>query len=633
VLKLVSNWLSEEDAQWLMILDNADNPELFFSSNDVEQSFKKSSVLKQPLTDFLPSRLSCQKLLLITTRRGNLGEDLSKGEQCIEVPPFNVPESRLLLQQRSKGVASGDDSPESVKLLGILENIPLAITQAAAFIRQNKMSLAKYLAALEKDDENLKNLLSVEFQDARRDRGLPSAVFRTWKLSFSQIHDQKPRAAQMLSLMALFDRREIPESLLKHPEDKDVDFLIAIATLRDFSLIVQEVDNQTFAMHRLVQLSIHNWLEQAGKKVKYEEQALQRLADHFPFPQHENIKTCRQLYPHAQAVLRYNLRSESYLKARASLLHVMGWYAMDQGNLDIAEMQTLEALTLYEETVGRGSAQFLNCRDILGSIFYHRGKYKEAEEMHKQTLGWRESRLGKTHVDTQTSMYKIAQALNKQGKYDEAMKMLMETLKLSEVSQGKDHPEMLTVKHSLASTLSHQGKHKEAEEILVYVLKMSEAILGKEHPSTLATMQNLAKELGQQQKYAEAEDIYLQVLESEEIVLGKKHPDTLMTMHNLAWVLDGQQKYKEAEEIFLLVLELRETVLEKKHPDTLETVWNLAHLYETEERYEEAEVFYQRATTGFQEVLGPDHPNTVGCIKHHESFLKKWEIERSKTAE
>ena len=55
----------------------------------------------------------------------------------------------------------------------------LAITQAAAFVRRNRMSTPKYLAVLEKDDENLKDYLSAGLQDARRNRGFPNAIFRT----------------------------------------------------------------------------------------------------------------------------------------------------------------------------------------------------------------------------------------------------------------------------------------------------------------------------------------------------------------------------------------------------------------------------------------------------------------------
>jgi hypothetical protein len=84
----------------------------------------------------------------------------------------------------------------------VLGRIPLAITQAAAFMRRNRMSLQKCLEILERDEQNLKDSLSMELQDHRREREIPNSVFRTWKLSYNQMREQEPRAATLLSLMA-----------------------------------------------------------------------------------------------------------------------------------------------------------------------------------------------------------------------------------------------------------------------------------------------------------------------------------------------------------------------------------------------------------------------------------------------
>lgn len=185
--RLVLDWLDDWDSQWLMILDNADDVGLFFPSHHGKPSSREISAPKTPLINYLPTRLSSKKSLLITTRREGLGEDLSHGEECIKVPPFDVHEARFLLQHRSRNQASGHDLPESTRLLDILGYIPLAITQAAEFMRRNRMTVPQYLADLEKDNENMKDYLKVELQDARRDRGFPNSVFQTWKLSFRQI--------------------------------------------------------------------------------------------------------------------------------------------------------------------------------------------------------------------------------------------------------------------------------------------------------------------------------------------------------------------------------------------------------------------------------------------------------------
>ena len=92
---------------------------------------------------------------------------------------------------------------DTERLLDVLGYIPLAITQAAAFINRNRWTLQGYLAALEKDKQNLTEYLSQELQDPRRPRGFPNSVFRTWKLSFDHILAQEPKVAKLLSLIAM----------------------------------------------------------------------------------------------------------------------------------------------------------------------------------------------------------------------------------------------------------------------------------------------------------------------------------------------------------------------------------------------------------------------------------------------
>jgi tetratricopeptide (TPR) repeat protein len=534
--KLVSRWLAEEDTQWLMIIDNADDAELFSYSDEAKPAAEDPTQSQPPLIKYLPSRLSASKLLLITTRSLKIGDILSNGEQCIEVPQFNHEEALRLLQHRSKEPAASDKSPESDKLLQVLEYIPLAITQAAAFIRRNRMALRDYLTALEKDDQNLKDYLSSEQSDDRRDSDHPSAVFRTWKISFDQIRKQEPLSAEVLSLMALFDRRDIPQWLLKSPQDTDVEFTEAIGTLKAFNLIVQEADSESLSMHPLVQHSIQVWLEQNHKKIQYVEQALQRLASEFPYSKHENREICGRLYPHARVVLGYKGTSESSKRARSDLFYVIGSYDMNQGKYRVAEKNALEALHLCE-AVAKNSSQELACRKLLGQVLIYQGKYEKAEQIFRDLLRAQTTLLRKNHPDTLGTMHELARSFDYQLKPSEAEELFRNTLKLKEVELGEDHLATQLTKHGLASVLRDQQKYEEAEEIFQRVLKSREIILGKEHPDTLTTIHNLALVLHDRQKYEEAEEIFQRVWKSEEIILGKEHPDTLTTMHNLAFVL------------------------------------------------------------------------------------------------
>lgn len=233
--ELVSKWLNEEDHSWLMILDNADNAELFFPSVGSDSPPATVTQPQRSLNDYLPSILNPQKSLLVTTRSRFVGQDLAYGELCVEVPPLSPQEAMDLLHLKAKGAVGSFDKYSTERLLDVLGYIPLTITQAAAFIIRNRWTFQGYLAALEKDKQNLTDYLSQELQDPRRPRDFPNSIFRTWKLSFDHILAQKPKTATLLSLITMFDPQRIPEKLLRPLTEREVDFRMAIGTLDGFA--------------------------------------------------------------------------------------------------------------------------------------------------------------------------------------------------------------------------------------------------------------------------------------------------------------------------------------------------------------------------------------------------------------
>jgi hypothetical protein len=398
--ELVSDWLNEDESgEWLMILDNADSSDLFFPPVDSDAASQVRTT-KKPLISYLPKKLSSKRLLLVTTRNRQLGEDLSNGERCLPVLPLAMREARLLLQVKAGSIADGWTGPEPDALLEVLGRIPLAVTQAAAFMRRNKMSLEEYLLMLKKDEQNLKNSLSIELQDHRRERGVPNSVFRTWKLSYDQMREQEPRAAALLSLMAMLDRQAIPETLLRPEDAREVDFFSAVGTLDNFSLITKAIGKETYAIHRLVQLSIHVWLEQHKQRERYEEEALALLAERFPSGEHENKEACETLVAHAQAVLKYYCDSEPSLKRRSTLLYNISWFDWQQGRYDLAYEKISESYCLREKLLGQEDVETLDSLSILGSVLDGQGKYEEAEEMHRRTIMDGRRHRGPQRTDT-----------------------------------------------------------------------------------------------------------------------------------------------------------------------------------------------------------------------------------------
>lgn len=225
-LELVSEWLSDEDhGTWLMILDNVDNSETLFGTRSDDLSLEAEQ--PAPLARYLPR--NSKGSIIITTRDARVGKTLSETKE-ITISQLAVREAEHLLRSKLRQDA-GWSEPDEAELLETLGHLPLAITQASAFINENGITVAKYNEILQASDLELTDLLSEDIGDPRRDLDAPSSVIRTWKLSSDQIRRQKPRAAQMLSLMAVLDRQGIPKKVLYREDKRSTEFITALGTL------------------------------------------------------------------------------------------------------------------------------------------------------------------------------------------------------------------------------------------------------------------------------------------------------------------------------------------------------------------------------------------------------------------
>ena len=155
-------------------------------------------------------------------------------------------EATSLFLSNLGGEESNFNETEVHSLLDELDHLLLAVSQAAAFIEENGISIADYINALQGEDAE--EFLDEELDDSRRDEESVNSAFRTWKLSYDQIKQQKPRAAELLSLLAMLDRQSVPKSLLKMPE-----VTTSLGVLQSFNLVTTRAGLQTFQIHRLVQ--------------------------------------------------------------------------------------------------------------------------------------------------------------------------------------------------------------------------------------------------------------------------------------------------------------------------------------------------------------------------------------------
>jgi tetratricopeptide (TPR) repeat protein len=485
VKMLVKNHLGQETAgEWLMILDNADDADLWFK--DASDTTQLTALI-----NYIPR--SSKGSIICTTRDRRAAVKMSRSN-VLEVRQMDEDVAIEVLKKSLIHPGIVDD-PETVsKLLEQLTFLPLAIVQAAAYINENEISILEYLSLFKDTEENIIAVLSEDFEDDGRYRESKNPVATTWLISFERIRCRDPLAAEYLSFMSCLDPNKIPKSLLPpaQPKKKVID---AIGTLGACSFIAkrptdQPLDDQSFDLHRLVHLATRNWLREQGALSGWAEKAVARLTEIFPNSDHENRSMWTAYLPHARHIVGPNLLEES----------------------------SRERFVLLEK---------------IGLCLVVDGKYVEAEEMQSRVFEWRKRTLGEEHPDTLRSANNLAEALERAGNYREAERLNWGAFEGMKKVLGREHPSTLTSMANLASTYRNQGRWKEAEELEVQVMETRKRVLRQEHPDTLMSMANLASTFWNQGRWKEAEELEVQVIETRKRVFRQEHPDTLTSIANL----------------------------------------------------------------------------------------------------
>jgi tetratricopeptide (TPR) repeat protein len=602
LLQLVKDRISQDSRRWLVVLDNVDNPETLYAASEALQTNQHKELI-----NYLPDSLNVSTL--ITTRDKRLGADFSKDISSVVVSFLSEVEAKAMLRSKLPDVAYSD--VDLARLAADMEHLPLAITQAAAFIVANNISLTKYLEVYHTHDDDMKDFLDEERPDPRRDYESSNSVTRTWKMSFDQLVQQNLRAAEILSLMAMLDRQGVPEPLLRQEGERQIDFIKAIGALQALSLIATEKQGSTYEMHRLVQLSMQRWLEMQNTISTWQDTALLSISKMFPHGKYETAMICKSLLPHAQIVTERSPGTSASRLECATLLDKMGSYYHYQGQYAQGVLVYRRSLSIRKEHLRKDHPATLATAISLASILGDHGKYDESEAVCRQVLKAREKELGTDHIDWLASADELASILARRGKIPEAELMNRRAMNGYEKILGKEHPDTIVSLSNLASILHHQNKLKEAEEMNRRVVKAREDLLGNDHPDTLSSLDDLAYVLAMQGKTAEAEELNRRALDGYETLLGKDHPETLLCINNLILVMKKQDKYEEAEQLNRRVLVTMEKTLGAEHPDTLASTYNLASAAAELGKYKESEELYRRVLRLRDKVLGSEHPETI----------------------
>lgn len=613
VLQLVSNWLAEPDnGPWLLILDNADDETVLLDSPKFDPLVGVKPV-KRRLLDYVPR--GGRGTVLMTTRDRNCALKLAgyRGTP-IEVTYMTLDESVDLL----RGTLPGAHQEEASGLVKELGNVPLAISQASAYIKMvPPYSILSYLEIFRRSDENQAALLKEDEGDLRRDPGVSNAVITSWELSFNQIRKKSPRSAGLLSLMSYLNRQAIPQSLIQG-DVGEILFHKDLAPLLSFSLIRAEIGEHNFEMHRLVQTAMRHWLQNEGDDQLWKERAIERVAGQFPLrrSQAERWSLCEVLMSHADEVLLYVTNSKDMDLSLADLLDSTAWYLSERrGNYGLAQERATLALQILKHHVDDDANEVLGASGTLAYAKSRLGQLDEARDLQESILKHRLEKSGPEHADTLAAMHNLAFSYEVSGLYEKAENQLKHVVEVrARVFGSTEHSDFLSSASSLANVQNSMGKHEEAEKQSARVLEISRRCLGDEHITTLNALHNLSEALLGQNKIKEAEDKVVLAMQLFEKVFGPSHFRTLGCRRMLADIYMDQEKFNEAEEIYTSCLDTAKEVYGLQNATTLTIMNQLALVYRARGNHDDALRLFRNASESGEIVDGPVHPETLTSI-------------------
>lgn len=602
ILDLVSRWLSDEsNGKWTMILDGVDDMTTFLSP------WGGNTLLSR----YLPK--TSNGSILITSRNKDVAARLTGSYKHIrEVHAMSQDEGLQLLQKKLLHVESKDSVSE---LVDSLSNIPLAITQAAAYInRSPRMNTKGYLKEFRANQMTKTFLLDWGASDLHRDDSASDSVMSTLKNTFEQVREVSPSATDLLSLLSYFSPQEIPVATLldyrkmvdefnSGPPVDDAEhyhkLMVDLDILAAYSLVTITSDTNIRQTLPLVVFCIQHWLKSNDKTINFQQKFIHLMEKSFPTGDYETWETCQMLMPHIQSLYETPSEAQHLSRVRANVMTKASWYMTLRGRYKEAEKSIKQARIIREEvertcetrnTKMDRKEETLGTLSVLSRLLQLQGMYREAENLCRHALQWRCVYLGKLHLDTLSSQEDLASILSSQGRYGEAEEMSHRTLDSRENTANTKDRRTLANMSNLATILRGQRKVHEAEQLERRTLAGRREILGPQHPETLLSMQNLSAILHARglDNDNEAEELGRQALQGLDLKLGPKHPDTLTSVHNLASILHARRDLAGAETLYQRAQQGREELLGLLHPDTLASITSLVSVLRDQNKDAEA---------------------------------------------
>ncbi|KXX75712.1 Kinesin light chain [Madurella mycetomatis] len=538
----VLDWLARPDnADWLLIFDNVDQ--------DVDQG-GETGVYN--IRRYLPGDHGS---VLITTRLARLAQ-LGDSRRLTKV---DEELGKAIFQRWFRRELVMDEIGK--ELLSLLDGLPLALAQAASYLRETELDAATYVRLYKQQWD--------ELMRSDGEAGSPLVEYEqrsigtTWTISFEAIRARNENAANLLRLWAFMDNKDFWHGLLQTAVNggdewpkwlcglasSEVKFLDAVRLALRYSMIeAEESVRGSYMMHPVV----HRWalhMQTRDEKEGFFQLAVVLIGELVPSNTVKDYWVLqRRLLPHAERVSWW--MGQMYGAGRGledasaiSAIHDLGSLYVDQGRVQEAEAMYQQALQGKERALGPDHTSTLDTINNLGCLYRNQGRLQEAEAIYQRALQGTGKALGPDHTSTLSTINNLGCLYIDQGRRAGSREaMYQRALQGIEKALGPDHTSALDIINNLGSLYRNQGRLRGGRGDISTGTARSY--------STLDTINTLGSLYRNQSRLQEAEAMYQRALQGIEKALGLNHTSTVKTIYNFGSLYIHQGRLQEAEAIW-----------------------------------------------------------------------------------
>ncbi len=537
--------LRERD-RWLLIYDNAEDP--------------------AALAPHLATGGGGQVLI---TSRNPAWHELATP---LGVDVFDRGESLMLLRRVPRLTAA-----DAARIAEALGDLPLALSQAAAYLAETGISTDDYLSLLDKR--------TAELLAHGTPATYPVSLAASYQIVFDRLVVQAPAALDLLTLAAHLAPEPIPRTLFTTHPDQLPEPLATMArdplAFTELTRLLRRgglarVEPDSLQLHRLLQAILRAQPSEHDMATVAIRLLRATVPADSPWDNPPTWPLWRELLPHVLAATEARHTLDPTGDDVAWLLHHAGTYVLTRGEPASAWPLLERVLSLRRTVLGEDHPDTLGSATNLAVNLSWLGQYKQARQLDDDTLTRYRRVLGEDHPYTLTSAGNLALNLSELGQHEQARLLDDDTFTRFRRVLGDDHPSTLSLAGNLACDLHALGHFERARQLQQDTFTRRRRVFGEDHPRTLISACNLARDLHALGQYEQARQLQQDTLTRRRRVLGEDHPRTLFSANYLALDLHALGHYEQARELQQDTFTRRRRVLGEDHPRTLASASNLA---------------------------------------------------------